>query len=474
MSKITIAIVGLLAITWMAWVGCSKVSSPPVEAGSPPSAKLGAADSWPWSGYDLAGSRCVLPPSRVRPAPTAFASKWNCQGAAVLTGDVNGDGRPELVTSDGAKVRVFDGKGGCLSSFDCPGGIEMLGDVNQDGKSEILVSYSTADEARIIAYDVAGRRIQTYAKPAQEASMSANALGDLNGDGKVELLAMCGSGYSGSLRGFSLFDAASGKEIKHYRTGSGNGLASLGRLPDGTLRILQSAGSPANGFDGEDGGNDASSYVRCFDGSLKMLWRKGPFHSGGFYDSSARFADPNGDGKGMVAATASSHGWRDFDGPVGRLMLLSLEDGSVLQGCDRDFGEAVSILSVADLAGKGRKQVLLLHEDRRQRKYLIEAVETAPGLKTLHQFDAGGTCPTFFAINDINGDGRPEVILGRGADLCVLSNDLRLLWKWSREQPIASAIVTDVDADGANEVIVVSGNAPENRQVDVLGGQMPR
>jgi hypothetical protein len=387
---------------------------------------------------------------------------------------VTGDGRPELVTSDGAKIRVFDAKGNYLCTFDGPGGLEMLGDINKDGKSEIIISFATADQPSLDAYDASGRKIQTYVKPAMEAGLSANALGDLNGDGKAELLAMCGSGYSGSLRGFSIFDAASGREIKHYRTGSGNGLASLGRLADGKLRIVQSAGSPANGFDGEDGGNDSSSYVRCFDADLKMLWRQGPFNSGGFYDSSAQFADLDGDGKGVVVAAAKSHGFREFDGQVGRLMLLSIADGSVLQGCDRDFGEPVSVVSVADLKGQGPKQILLLHEDRQHRKHLLEAVESTPGLKTWKQFDSGATCPTLRAVNDVNGDGLPEVILSVGPDLYVLSNDLRVLWKWSREQPILSTIVTDLDGDGANEIIVVSGSTPETRQVDVLCGQLAK
>lgn len=471
MRNRTTATIGLLAIVSISWFGCSTALTPHDGAGLPLATEQGTAGSWTWQGYDLAGSRCVPHSSKAKLGTAAFASKWHCPGSVALTGDVNGDGRPELVTSDGTKVRVFDAKGNCLSAFDCPGGLEMLGDVNKDSKSEILVSCATADQASIEAYDASGRRIQSYVKLAREAGLSANALGELNGDGKVELLAMCGSGYSGSLRGFSVFDAASGKEIKHYRTGSGNGLASLGRLADGKLRIIQSAGSPANGFDGEDSGDDSSSYVRCFDGSLNLLWRQGPFNSGGFYDSSAQIADLNGDGKGVVVATASSHGWREFDGQIGRLMLLSIADGSVLQGCDRDFGEPVSVVSVADLEGKGKKHILLLHEDRQHRKYLIEAVEPTPGLRTVWQFDAGETCPTLCAGNDLNGDGRPEVIVRNGANLYVLSNDLKLLWKWSREQPILSAIVSDLDGDGANEIIVASGSTPDTRQVDVLTGR---
>jgi len=97
MSKATVAIMGLLAITWITCVGCSRVSTPPDSAGSPLAAGRGAADSWTWQGYDSAGSRCVPHSSKAKLGTAAFVSKWHYHGSAILAGDVNGDGRPELV-----------------------------------------------------------------------------------------------------------------------------------------------------------------------------------------------------------------------------------------------------------------------------------------------------------------------------------------------------------------------------------------
>jgi hypothetical protein len=71
-------------------------------------------------------------------------------GVEVAAGDLNGDGLAEIVTSAGfggpALIRVFDGRNGALlrqfdlSSMSPAGGMHVgTGDVNGDGRAEILI-----------------------------------------------------------------------------------------------------------------------------------------------------------------------------------------------------------------------------------------------------------------------------------------------------------------------------------------------
>src|SRR5262249_45659387 len=79
----------------------------------------------------------------------AFAPNFT-GGVRVATGDINGDGAPDIVVAAGAgggpHVRVYDGNSGQLSNgffaYDpsFTGGIYVVtGDVNGDGKADIIV-----------------------------------------------------------------------------------------------------------------------------------------------------------------------------------------------------------------------------------------------------------------------------------------------------------------------------------------------
>ena len=82
-------------------------------------------------------------------------------GAAVATGDVNGDGTPDVVAASGpgrpGEVRIFDSSGRQLLSFlpfgsDYTGGLSVAaGDLNADGRAEIVVG-TLAAPARIRAF----------------------------------------------------------------------------------------------------------------------------------------------------------------------------------------------------------------------------------------------------------------------------------------------------------------------------------
>jgi hypothetical protein len=179
------------------------------------------------------------------------------------------------------------------------------------------------------------------------------------------------------------------------------------------------------------------------------------------------------DGCLEIVVAPTSHGVTPWKARLGRISLLNPLDGVTRPGYDRDFGGPVDLAGVADLNPGGNHEILVVHEDRAVRRFYVRALEASLGLPDWKVFDAGGGGrPKVFAINDINGDGLPEVIVGVGPILYVLNHDLTVQWQWSRsEEPAASitrVVVLDLHGDGTNEVIAASGMSNTAR-IDVLG-----
>ena len=84
-----------------------------------------------------------------RESPTTLANPWG-SGVQVAVGDVNGDGRADLVAGDdrGPNIRVFDGATGIrlsyFGAFQWPagaGGVRVAaGDINGDGRAEVITA----------------------------------------------------------------------------------------------------------------------------------------------------------------------------------------------------------------------------------------------------------------------------------------------------------------------------------------------
>lgn len=157
---------------------------------------------------------------RVQPFEAAFTG-----GVYLSSGDVNGDGAPELlVTPDqggGPRVRVFNGVGfSVLADFfgindvNFRGGARSaVGDVNGDGTGDVIVAAGFGGGPRVATYD--GKTI-TSSSPTTlfndffvfEQTLRNGVFisaGDINGDGKADIIA--GGGPGGGPRVFGLSGA---------------------------------------------------------------------------------------------------------------------------------------------------------------------------------------------------------------------------------------------------------------------------
>jgi hypothetical protein len=482
------------------------------------------------------GTRFYPEASRIAVGPAAFApqaavtASFNGLGVPALTGDVFGNGKPDLVVGSGNDVNIYDANGNLVSTLPGVGHLDILADLTGQGHDDILVDYTdpTNKSISIRAYDALGTLVNAYTLSAlaPDAFLFAEDVADLFGDGRLEIVATVGSLSSISPRGIAIFDAQTGALLNYHDQASVASNVSIGDIfGNGTKQLVYGGWGQWTGQDGWDGTRDDSSYIWALDGSANPLWRQGPLFSGpddfgrqydpntqtwsfgaayvsaannafrnstGYNDSWALLSDYFGDSRLEVATSASTDvsnasaylnalssnpdlpSYPDLPNFVGQLALRDAATGSTLPGYSRNFGAPVEVLGSADLAGDGSRQILAASLDLQSGHWFLHAISPTPGLPDATTFDLGpatsaGAQPTL-ALGDITGGGSPDIIVGYGPTLHVLDHNLNELWNWNAGsgQVLLDSILTDMGNDGKVDILATSYNPN-----DVVNGSVP-
>jgi hypothetical protein len=226
-------------------------------------------------------------------------------GVRVATADMNGDGQADIITVPGSgggpHLRVFDGRNGAMivNTFvfegSATGGLNVAaGDVNGDGRADLIIGTENGGGARVRIINGASvggplTDINNFSFPATTFQSGARVgAGDVNGDGRADVI--LGAAAGGTPRVIVLDGVTSGtiRDFFAYVPSFGGGVyvAAADFDGDGRAEILTGAG-PGGG-----------PHVRAFSGAngaiLREFYAYHPGFTGGVRVGSV---DANGDGR---------------------------------------------------------------------------------------------------------------------------------------------------------------------------------
>jgi hypothetical protein len=195
-------------------------------------------------------------------------------GVRVAVGDVTGDHIPDIITAAGAgggpHVKVFDGATGqeIMSFFaynaSFTGGVFVAaGDVDGDGRADIITGAGAGGGPHVKVFSGAtGQEIRSFF--AYDGGFTGGvtvAAGDLNGDGRADIVTGAGAGGGPHVKAF---DAVTGAELQSF----------FAFAPEFTGGVFVAAGD-FNGDGHTDiavgAGAGGGPHVKVFDGSTLAL-----------------------------------------------------------------------------------------------------------------------------------------------------------------------------------------------------------
>ncbi len=214
-------------------------------------------------------------------------------GVRVATGDINGDGISDIITGSGAgapggHVKVFSGLTGVeinsFFAFDTgfTGGVFVgSGDVNGDGRDDIITgagSGSTGGHVKVFS-GTSGAEIQSFFAYTGFSGGVYVAAGDINGDGKEDIITGAGSGGTdGHVKAFSGADNSLLQSFFAYAGfGGGVNVAAGDVNGDGLADIVTGSDAGTGGghvkvFKGSDVSliNSYFAYGTAFSGGVRV------------------------------------------------------------------------------------------------------------------------------------------------------------------------------------------------------------
>ncbi len=396
----------------------------------------------------------------------------------VTTGDLNGDGRNDIVwlespissSSNLVHVLLANANGQYLSAPDLtlpfhPTAIHcILEDVTGDQHLDLVCASVASNYTDLSLITYPGKGDGTFASPVQMRALTQTGFvpilaraGDLNGDGIPDVLLM--NAYGGGILPY-LSDAHGGFRAAPSFPGSFNySVPTLTDLSgDGKLDVLWPTGPRVNLGNG--------------DGTFSL-----PVHYDPGLDSNCAFGDVDHDGHLDAACTWYDNG--DADGYIHLTMLHGNSDGSfnptplftrTFGNGENDYDGISTILApvlVADLNGDGLADIVSRSGDGYC--VLLGGANITwngpPQQFVTASFQAQEELSGYYGISiaDINGDGLPDIVaIGpNGLYLTYAQRDGTLSSAPAPEvgQVSTSATLIDVNGDGNLDVVSAGDTA---------------
>ncbi|MEU3838689.1 FG-GAP-like repeat-containing protein [Streptomyces sp. NPDC028635] len=380
---------------------------------------------------------------------TGFATAVNLDdtgrgSSAVAVGDLNDDGKPDLVTAIRAEgLGVFLGSGGggfgAVTKYAAPRtassvflGSVAIRDVNGDGHRDVISQDARGNVALVWLGDGsgalgAGAAVQLNPTPGCDSTgdnpcvvrfPTDIATGDFDEDGKPDLATSNANTNNVSVvrgNGDGTFGAATQFALNG---GSGpQGIAAADLDGDGHLDLVTSNSSTGTlsvlPGDGHGGFGTASSVP-----------------AGVALPSKLKLADVNEDGKLDAVVVAP--------GSPGRVaVLLGNGAGGFGTASVLSAGANLTSASVSDLNGDGHAD--LVASSALSAEVVVLEGDGTGGFGSPLAFGLnGGSNPQATAVADLDGDGRPDVVTANSNSSATFVNDASVLLNTTNRPPTAA------------------------------------
>lgn len=331
-----------------------------------------------------------------------------------------------------------------------PAGV-ALGDLNGDGRLDLVAANQADGTLSVLLNQPAAPG--TYGPATTYATEGVRCtgvtLGDLDGDGRLDLVtANQASGTIGVLLNSATTPGTFGP-ARVYATAGGNpNLVALGDLNgDGRLDVVT--------------GNTDTNSVAVLLGSAATAGALLPaalYPSGGTNPGGVAIADVNADGRPDLLVGNQNSGTA---GVVGVLLASATTPGTFEPVVTYPSGGRSTVgLVVRDLNGDGRLDLLTTNTNSNSVGVLLgQAAAGTFGAAT--SYPCGGTGPNFTVVADITNDGRPDLVISNEN-----SSTLTLLPGLAAAGTFGPA--ASFPTGGTGPIFLAVGDVNADRRLDVV------
>jgi hypothetical protein len=345
---------------------------------------------------------------------TPFGTGTNSDPFKLAVADVNGDGQLDVLTdnrnSDAAGVLLGRGDGtfGAVTQVSIGAGGHpediVAADVNGDGKPDLLTGNGALGTVGVLLNitPMPGNRgflpIVTYSTGAGTAPGSV-AVADVNRDGKLDLLT-----------------ANSGNGTASVQLGTGDGtFGTPTAYSTGTLYAQNIAVADVNG----DGKLDlVTDYGSGGQVSVLLGTGTGAFGTATIYSVGGRsqpgklvVADVNGDGQPDILTANYGGGFANGGGSVGVLTNRG-KSGFIYGGSGTGATNQTTSIAVADVNGDGKLDLLATVSSSSSPASGVQVLLAgSSGSGAMYYVGPAYSAPVDIEVADVNADGKPDLLL---------------------------------------------------------------